>query len=148
MILLSGTTSRGQAKGTSRRSPTRRAKPASALGRGEAREQPVEHEELSLRRYSIRYVDPLDAQAVDERHEFVRCEVKVESLDEFVQLSGLFEMSVETRPELIDFVLAEFTEPVIGQHPPPEAHLDARLEVALLVERESLEHGNAQCGHA
>jgi hypothetical protein len=37
-----------------------------------------------LRRFSIRYVDPLDAQAVDERHEFVRCEVKIESLDEYV----------------------------------------------------------------
>src|ERR1035437_5661309 len=57
-------------------------------------------------------------------------------------------MSVETRPELIDFVLAEFTEPVVGHHPPPGAHFDARLKVALLVERESLEHGDAQCGHA
>ena len=37
-----------------------------------------------MRRFSIKYVDPLDAQAVDERHEFVRGEVKIEFLGEYV----------------------------------------------------------------
>src|SRR5580704_11241248 len=110
----------------------------------EAAQQAIEHLDLALRRDPVRIQHALRGETVYEHDELMCRYLDIAAAGELAALPCLLQMTVQPGAEPVELRMLQVAKLRVPERAAPEADLDLRLEVAALVERQRLQHDDAQ----
>jgi len=73
---------------------------------------------------------------------------EVHAVAQLALILGLGQIAAQPLREAVELRVLQLAQPGVAQRPAPEADLDLRLEIALLVQRQRLQHDHAERGQA